>query len=104
VAHTCNPSYSGGRDKEDWGLKPVWANSLQDPISKIPNIRVGRVSQVVQHLPSKCEALSSKPSTAKRERERERILEEESKLSLEGKVGLQYTEEAKKKKKERERE
>jgi hypothetical protein len=28
VAHTCNPSYSGGRDQEDGGLKPAWANSL----------------------------------------------------------------------------
>jgi hypothetical protein len=23
-AHTCNPSYSGGRDLEDSGLKPAW--------------------------------------------------------------------------------
>jgi hypothetical protein len=23
MAHTCYPSYSGGRDQEDWGLKPV---------------------------------------------------------------------------------
>jgi hypothetical protein len=23
VAHTCNPSYSGGRDQEDHGLKPA---------------------------------------------------------------------------------
>jgi hypothetical protein len=34
VAHSCNPSYSGGRDQEDCGLKPAWANSSQDPISK----------------------------------------------------------------------
>jgi hypothetical protein len=27
VAHTCNPSYSGGRDLEDLGLKPAQANS-----------------------------------------------------------------------------
>jgi hypothetical protein len=37
VAHTCNPSYSGGRDQEDHSLKRGWANSLRDPISKIPN-------------------------------------------------------------------
>jgi hypothetical protein len=30
VAHTCNPSYSGGRDKED----QPWANSSGDTISK----------------------------------------------------------------------
>jgi hypothetical protein len=23
VAHTCNPSYSGGRDQEDHSLKPA---------------------------------------------------------------------------------
>jgi hypothetical protein len=34
VAHACNPSYSGGTDQEDHGLKPAWANSLRDPISK----------------------------------------------------------------------
>jgi hypothetical protein len=33
-AYSCNPSYSGGRDQEDHSLKPAWANSLQDPISK----------------------------------------------------------------------
>jgi hypothetical protein len=28
VAHTCNPSYSRGRDQEDRCSKPAWANSL----------------------------------------------------------------------------
>jgi hypothetical protein len=28
VAHTCNPSYSGGRDQEGHSLKPVQAASL----------------------------------------------------------------------------
>jgi hypothetical protein len=37
VAHSCNPSYSGGRDQEDRGSKPVQANSSQDPISKTPS-------------------------------------------------------------------
>jgi hypothetical protein len=36
VAYACNPSYSGGRDQEDCGSKPAWANSSQDPTSKIP--------------------------------------------------------------------
>jgi hypothetical protein len=36
VAHACNPSYSGGRDLEDRGSNPAWANSSQDPISKTP--------------------------------------------------------------------
>jgi hypothetical protein len=34
VAHTCNPSYSGGIHQEDRGLKPAWANSSRDPILK----------------------------------------------------------------------
>jgi hypothetical protein len=27
VAYTYNPSYSGGRDQEDQGLKLTWGNS-----------------------------------------------------------------------------
>jgi hypothetical protein len=38
--HTCNPSYSGGRDQKENGLKPAWGNSSQDTISKILNIKV----------------------------------------------------------------
>jgi hypothetical protein len=34
VAHACSPSYSGGKDQEDIGLKPVWANSLKIPTTK----------------------------------------------------------------------
>jgi hypothetical protein len=34
VVTPCNPSYSGGRDKEEHGSKPAWANSLSNPISK----------------------------------------------------------------------
>jgi hypothetical protein len=34
VIHTCNPSYSGGRDQEDRGLRPSQANSSKDPILK----------------------------------------------------------------------
>jgi hypothetical protein len=42
--------------------KPVQANSSQDPISKKThnNKRSGEVAQVVEYLPSKCEA-ESKP-------------------------------------------
>jgi hypothetical protein len=45
-AHACNASYSGGRDQEDHGLKPAWANTSQDPRWKIPKTkRVGGVAQ-----------------------------------------------------------
>jgi hypothetical protein len=48
VALAYNPSYSGSRDQEDWGLKPAQTNSSQDPISKIPNTkRAGGVDQGV---------------------------------------------------------
>jgi hypothetical protein len=48
VAHPRNPSYSGGRDQEDHGSKPVQANSLRDPISKNPSQkRAGEVTQGV---------------------------------------------------------
>jgi hypothetical protein len=37
VAQVCNPSYSGGRDQEDWGLKPAWANSHETLSLKNPS-------------------------------------------------------------------
>jgi hypothetical protein len=36
LAHTCNPSYSGGRDQEDRDSKPAQANRLLDSIFKKP--------------------------------------------------------------------
>jgi hypothetical protein len=38
-------------------------------------IRVRRVTQVAEHLPSKYEALSSNPEPREREREREKVEE-----------------------------
>jgi hypothetical protein len=34
VVHTCNPSYSGGRDQKDGGSKPDRENSSRDSVSK----------------------------------------------------------------------
>jgi hypothetical protein len=46
VANAYNPSYSGGKDQEDGGSKPLQANSLRDPIWKIPiTKRAGGVAQ-----------------------------------------------------------
>jgi hypothetical protein len=68
VTCTCNPSYLRGRDQEDHGSKPTWANSLQDLSRKYPTPnRAGRVAQVVECLPSKCEA--SGPPKRKEEEE-----------------------------------
>jgi hypothetical protein len=36
VTHTCNTRDWGGRDQEDHGWKPSWANNSRDPISKKP--------------------------------------------------------------------
>jgi hypothetical protein len=41
VAHTYYPSYSGDRDQENRGSKPAQANSLRDPILKIPITKKG---------------------------------------------------------------
>jgi hypothetical protein len=35
------PVYLGGRDQEDNLSRPAQTNSLQDPISKIPNMGLG---------------------------------------------------------------
>jgi hypothetical protein len=62
-AHTCNPSYPGGRDQENRDLKSAQINSLRLYL-KIPNKkRTGRMAQVVEHLPCKDEALNSKLNT-----------------------------------------
>jgi hypothetical protein len=49
VAHTCNPSYSGGRDQEERGSRSAQANSSQEPILKNPKQkkkdRAGGVAQ-----------------------------------------------------------
>jgi hypothetical protein len=48
VGHTYNPSYSGGRNQEDCGLKTAWVNSSQDPILKEPiTKKAGGVAQSV---------------------------------------------------------
>jgi hypothetical protein len=61
VTYACNPSYSGGRDQEDEGLKPALANSLRTLSQKNPSQKmVGAVAQGV--------ALSSSPSTTKKKK------------------------------------
>jgi hypothetical protein len=49
MAHVCNPSYSGGRDQEDCGLKSAPANSSLRPyLEKNPSPeRAGGVAQGV---------------------------------------------------------
>jgi hypothetical protein len=62
VAHACNPSYSGGRDREDCGLKPAQANSSARPYLEKPFTKIGLVEWL------KVKALSSSPSTTKKKK------------------------------------
>jgi hypothetical protein len=55
VAHTYNPSYSGGRDQGDHGSKPATANSSARPYLEKSFTKIGL----------KVKALSSSPSTTK---------------------------------------
>jgi hypothetical protein len=68
-ADACHPSYLGGRDQEDCGSKPAWANSLRDPFSNKTHHkeRLVGAAQVVECLSSKREAQSLNPSTAKKQ-------------------------------------
>jgi hypothetical protein len=60
-------SYLGDRDQEDRGLRPAWANSSQDSISKITRAKWTRgVAQATKHLICKCETLSSNPTSTKK--------------------------------------
>jgi hypothetical protein len=63
VANACNPSYSGGRDQEDLGSKPVQANSLLDPILKNPIKKViGGVAQGIDPEFKYCKNKTKKPT------------------------------------------
>jgi hypothetical protein len=66
VAHSCNPSYLGGRDQEDRGSKPVGANSSRDPIFKKP---IKKKKRLVGWF--KVKALSTNPSTRKKKKKEE---------------------------------
>jgi hypothetical protein len=62
VAHTCNPSYSGGRDQEDCSLKPAQANT-----SYLENTHCKKCWQSGSEW-LKVKALSSSPSIAKKKK------------------------------------
>jgi hypothetical protein len=66
---TCNPSYSGGKDQEDHGLKPAWANSSSEtlPPKNPSQKRAGRVAQGVspEFKPQYCKKKKKKKSTEK---------------------------------------
>jgi hypothetical protein len=73
MAHTCNPSYSGGRDQEYHSLQTASGKQFQDSISKKKILRKKRFVQWLkwkEFMPSKCEALvqQKKKKTEKRRR------------------------------------
>jgi hypothetical protein len=59
VAHTCNPSYSRGRDQEDRGTKSAQANSSRPHL-----IKTHHKKELVELL--KVKALSPSPGTKKK--------------------------------------
>jgi hypothetical protein len=61
VAHTCNPSFLGGRHQENHSSKPAQVNSLLDPISKKKKITKNGVPEWL-----KVKAPSSNPGTGKK--------------------------------------
>jgi hypothetical protein len=76
VAHTCNLSYSGGRDQEDHSSKPATGKQFLRPYLKNTQHKTGLADASSSSLPSKREALSSNRSTTKkikRERENEML-------------------------------
>jgi hypothetical protein len=67
VAHTCNPSYSGGGDQENCGLKPAWANSSSRLYLDKTFTKIGLAEWL------KVKALTPSPSTEKN-KNKKRIL------------------------------
>jgi hypothetical protein len=69
VAHASNPSYSGSRDQKHHGSKPPGLMVCETLTQKYPTQnRASRVARVVEHLPAKCETLSSNPSASKKKK------------------------------------
>jgi hypothetical protein len=50
VVHTCNPSYSGGRDWEDGSLRPSEAKSVRPPSQPTKVSDVCFVSQLHRNI------------------------------------------------------
>jgi hypothetical protein len=60
VAAAYNPKCLGGWDQEDDSLRPAWANSSWDPISKITRVKwTESVAQAEEHMLWKHETMSS---------------------------------------------
>jgi hypothetical protein len=68
-AHACNLSYKGGRGRRITAQEQPQAKSMKPYLkNNQTKNRAGGVAQVVACLPSKCESLSSNPSTSKKKK------------------------------------
>jgi hypothetical protein len=65
VVHACNPSYIREGGKRIESSRPAWAKSVRPYPKKEKSQRTGSMAQVVEHLLSKHEALSSILGTTK---------------------------------------
>jgi hypothetical protein len=65
VAHTCNPSHSGGRDQEDCSSKSALSNSSTRPYLEKPFTLTKKI-RLVEWF--KVKAMSSSPSTVKKKK------------------------------------
>jgi hypothetical protein len=63
VTHISNPSYSGGRDLEDFGLKPAWQIVHKTLSQKYPSQKRGGVV-------AQSESPEFKPRTGKKEKKK----------------------------------
>jgi hypothetical protein len=70
-AHTCNPSYSGGRDQEDPSSKPAQAKKFMKSYLEKPFTKIGLKERL------KVKTLSSRPSTTKKRKKEKKMEEEE---------------------------
>jgi hypothetical protein len=83
MAHTCNPSYSGGRDQFEASLRQKVYETLSWGKKKNHNKKIGGAGRVA----SKYDYLNSNPSAAKGEKKRKRP---RTGYTLQGHVPMTY--------------
>jgi hypothetical protein len=70
VAHICNCSYSGGKNKEDLSLGPAQAMKTTLYLKMPDKKRADRKARVVEHLPIKYEARVQTPVPPKKKKKK----------------------------------
>jgi hypothetical protein len=72
VANIYNPSYLGGWDQEDHGMRPARQIVWETPMSKMEQKWIGGMAQAAECLPSKYGPLSSKPILPKQNKTKQK--------------------------------